>query len=68
MEPLQNVYASDAFRDKANLDAKSMSSLMVVVKFQQFMQRAASQMKSLRFPLYVTGHDFDFIATVGPNA
>jgi HEAT repeat protein len=44
-----------------------MSSLMVVVKFQRFMQRAASHMKALHFPLYVTAHDFDFIAVFDPR-
>ena len=41
---------------------------MVVIKFQRFMQRAAERMNDLQFPLYVTAHDFDFIAAVGPNA
>jgi hypothetical protein len=67
LEQLQDVYASDAFEDKANCDASYMCSLMVVVKFQRFMQRAASLMNDLRFPLYVTAHDFDFIAAMPPN-
>ena len=68
LERLQAVYASKAFREKANHDAIYMSSLMVVVKFQRFMQRAAAHMKRLRFPLYVTAHDFEFMAAVRPNA
>ena len=68
LERLQEVYASKAFGEKANEDASYMSSLMVVVKFQRFMQRAAAHMKRLRFPLYVTAHDFDFIVAVRPNA
>ena len=40
---------------------------MVVVKFQMFMQRAVSHMKLLQFPLYVTAHDFDFIACFDPR-
>jgi HEAT repeat protein len=67
LEPLQDVYASAAFRDKKNRDASYLSSLMVVVKFQRFMQRAASHMKLLRFPLYVTAHEFDFIASFDPR-
>lgn len=67
LERLQDVYASKAFREKANRDASDMSSLMVVVKFQRFMRQAAVHMKQLRFPLYVTAHDFDFIAAVRPN-
>jgi hypothetical protein len=67
LERLQSVYASKAFREKANRDASYMSSLMVVVKFHRFMQRAAAQMEQLHFPLYVTAHDFDFIASIRPN-
>ncbi len=67
LEPLQDVYASQASQEKANRDASYMSSLMVVVKFQQFMLRAGAQMKQLHFPLYITAHDFDFIATARPN-
>lgn len=67
LERLQEVYASDAFQEKANDDMSYMSSLMVVIKFQRFMQRASAYMKQLSFPLYVTAHDFDFIAAVGVN-
>ena len=68
LEALQRVYASEAFRAKENRTASYMSSLMVVVKFQMFMQRAASHMeKMLRFPLYVTAHDFDFFASFDPR-
>lgn len=68
LEHLQAVYASAAFREKASRDASYMSSLMVVLKFQRFMQQAATHMQQLRFPLYVTAHDFDFIAAVRPIA
>jgi len=67
LEDLQDVYASDAFKGGEFVDASYMSSLMVVVKFQQFMQKAASSMKKLHFPLYVTAHDFTFIAALPPN-
>jgi hypothetical protein len=67
METLQSVYASDASREKSFHDAKSMSSLLVVIKFQQFMKKAATQMKLLHFPFLVTAHDFDFIAEFGPK-
>jgi hypothetical protein len=67
LERLQQIYASDAFRDKENRSASYMSSLMVVVKFQRFMQQAATHMKLLHFPLYVTAHDFDFIASFDPR-
>ena len=66
MEALQAVYA-DSMSENSFPDAAHMSSLLVVIKFQKFMKRAASQMKLLRFPLMVTGHDFDFIAEIRPS-
>lgn len=68
LEPLQAVYASKAFRDEANRDACYLSSVVVVAKFQRFMQRAAERMMVLRVPLYVTAHDFDYIARFLPSA
>lgn len=62
LEPLQTVYASAASQDPANEDASYLSNLLVVTKFQRFMQRAAERMAAVRVPLYVTAHDFDFIA------
>jgi hypothetical protein len=44
-----------------------MSSLLVVIKFQNFIRKAATHMKHLDFPLLVTAHDFDFIAEVSPG-
>jgi hypothetical protein len=67
MEALQAVYASSAFGDKSFRDAAYMSSLLVVIKFQRFIKRTASEMKLLRFPLLVTAHDFDFIAEFTPR-
>lgn len=67
LEPLQAVYASKAFGDPANSDASYLSSLVVVTKFQRFMQRAAERMSALRVPLYVTAHDFDYIARLMPG-
>lgn len=67
MEALQAVYASDAWRNDLFRNAADMSSLLVVIKFQKFVKRAARQMKLLRFPLLVTAHDFDFIAEFGPE-
>ncbi|MCC9609129.1 hypothetical protein LOC68_06780 [Blastopirellula sp. JC732] len=66
LEPLQNVYASKAFRDPANNDASYLSSIVVVTKFQRFMQRCAAEMVDLRVPLYITAHDFDYIARIVP--
>jgi hypothetical protein len=67
LEELQAIYASAAFREKANRAASYVSSLLVVVKFQRFMAAAAGGMKQLRFPLYATAHDFDFISVVRPD-
>jgi hypothetical protein len=68
LEPLQAVYASEAFRDPANSEACYMSSLVVVAKFQRFVQRAAGLMTQLRVPLYVTAHDYDdYIARLVPS-
>jgi len=51
----------------ANKDASDLSSLVVVTKFQHFMQRAAERMTALRVPLYVTAHDFEYIARFVPG-
>jgi len=67
LESLQAVYASRAFHDPANDDASYLSSLVVVTKFQRFMQRAAAKMSKLCVPLYVTAHDFDYIARLHPT-
>jgi hypothetical protein len=67
LEPLQAVYSSKAFRDATNRDASYLGSLVVVTKFQRFMQRAAERMMALRVPLYVTAHDFDYIARLVPG-
>jgi len=67
LEQLQAIYASNAFGDPANKDASFLSSLVVVTKFQRFMQRAAERMTALRVPLYVTAHDFDYIARLVPG-
>ena len=62
LEELQAVYASDAYGNDDYDDASYMSSLLVVIKFQRFMHRAAQSMQLLTFPLLTTAHDFDFIA------
>ncbi len=66
LESLQAVYASKAFHDPANTDASYLSTLLVVAKFQRFMQQAGERMSALRVPLYVTAHDFDYIARLLP--
>jgi hypothetical protein len=68
LEELQDVYASDLFGKKEFDDASYLSSLMVVVKFQQFMKKAASHMMELSHPLYISAHEFTFIAAVRPQS
>jgi hypothetical protein len=67
LEQLQAVYASSAFRDPENEDACYLSDLVVVTKFQRFMQRATERMTALHVPLYVTAHDLDYIARLSPG-
>lgn len=64
LEPLQAVYASDAFRDKRFADASMLTDLLVVIKFQDLIRRASRHMQELRFPLLATAHDYDFIYEV----
>lgn len=67
LEKLQAVYASSAFHDPENEDACYLSDLVVVTKFQHFMQRAKERMTALNVPLYVTAHDLDYIARLSPG-
>ncbi|HEV3416372.1 MAG TPA: hypothetical protein VG056_06150 [Pirellulales bacterium] len=62
LERLQAVYAGDSFREVAFSEQCCICSLLVVVRFQRFIESAANLMNKLRFPLYVTAHDYDFIA------
>jgi len=68
LETLQKVYAGDAVRGKHFSDARDLASLLVVIKFQDLIRRAATLMKELRFPLLATAHDYDFIYEVQPGA
>jgi hypothetical protein len=68
LEALQKVYASDAFRDERFHNACSVTSLLVVVRFQDLIRRAALHMQELRFPLLATAHDYDFIYEFRRNA
>lgn len=66
LEELQAVYEGSAFKDRANRDASYLSSIVVVTKFQNFMQSAVRSMTQLKVPLYATAHDFDYIARLSP--
>ncbi|MGO8928684.1 MAG: hypothetical protein ACLQU3_17585 [Limisphaerales bacterium] len=68
LESLQEVYAGDAFRDERFDDACTITSLLVVVRFQDLIRRAAPHMQELRFPLLATAHDYDFIYEVRRDA
>lgn len=61
LEPLQEVYASDAFGEARFEEACSVTSLLVVIRFQDLIRRSASHMRQLRFPLLATAHDYTFI-------
>jgi hypothetical protein len=67
LERLQAVYASTDLSDPANCDVSYLCSFVVVAKFQRFMQRAAERMVSVRAPLYVTAHEYDYIARLTPG-
>lgn len=68
LESLQKVYASDALHDERFEDACSVTSLLVVIRFQDLIRRAAPHMQELRFPLLATAHDYDFIYEARPHA
>lgn len=69
LEDLQAVYASRVGEvSREEYDAFTVCDLLVEVRFQRFMERAAAEMKALKFPLLVTVHDSDFIAEFGPKS
>jgi hypothetical protein len=67
LEQLQEVYASDANSDEKFTEARELTDLLVVIKFQDLIRRSAPHMKALRFPLLATAHDYDFIYEVRPE-
>src|SRR5215472_6979035 len=63
LEELQAVYASRVGKlSREEYAAFTICDLLVELRFQRFMERAAAEMKALKFPLLVTVHDSDFIA------
>lgn len=64
MEPLQAVYASPAFHDERFREAREVTDLLVIFKFQELMSKAAKCMSRFDFPLLATAHDFDLILEV----
>ncbi|HEY7236295.1 MAG TPA: hypothetical protein VH539_19195 [Gemmatimonadaceae bacterium] len=61
LEPLQAVYAHADLTDRAFEDAAYVAGLLVVVKFQKLIQRAAPSMRELHCPLLATAHEYQFI-------
>ena len=62
MESLQAVYDSAAFRNSDFAAACSVSSLIVVTRFQQLVHRAAEQLQQPAIPILSTAHDYEYIA------
>jgi hypothetical protein len=58
LELLQDAYG---YSPAALTDARFLAELLVVIKFQDLIRRAARHMRQLAFPLLVSAHDFDFI-------
>jgi hypothetical protein len=67
LEKLQKVYASEAFESGEFREESDVASLLVVVKFQDLIRRAAPLMKGLAFPLLATAHEYDFIYEARPK-
>ncbi|NLG27974.1 MAG: hypothetical protein GX557_08690 [Chloroflexi bacterium] len=61
MEALQQVYATVPMDSNPAKSAEGLASLLVVVKFQQLVQRAIPLMKQKNVPILATAHEFDFI-------
>jgi hypothetical protein len=68
LEELQAVYAGPPGEDRKLKTVREFCDLLVVIRFQRFIQIAAPAMKQLSFPLFVTAHDYDFIAKFRPPA
>jgi hypothetical protein len=54
------VYAGRALREKRFKDASYAVGLLVVIKFQDLIRRAAPHMQELHFPLLASALDYDF--------
>lgn len=64
LEELQTVYATYAYKNKDGYEAEYLCNLVVLNKFQRFMQRAYEKMNYVRVPLHVTMHESSLIATL----
>jgi hypothetical protein len=64
LESLQAVYASGAMGNKQFSEACDTTDLLVVLKFQDLIRRATTDLQEWQFPLLATAHGFDFIYEV----
>ncbi|MEX0716730.1 MAG: hypothetical protein WD066_09090 [Planctomycetaceae bacterium] len=67
LQALQWAYIEQAFRLERFHDACAVTCLLVVIRFQDLIQRAAQHMRELRFPLLATAHGYDFIYEIRPD-
>ena len=65
LEPLQEIYASEAFGDPRFEEAETVTTLLVVLLFQDLIRRSALHMTRLKFPILATAHGYDFIYETG---
>jgi hypothetical protein len=62
LEPLQSIFASQSFEDSRFEESRILCEILIVIRFQKLIQTAVSEMNKYKFPLYVSAHDYDFIA------
>jgi hypothetical protein len=62
MESVQRVYATGGEGDEATRSASDLRSLLVVVRFQRLVARAAPHIRPRDYPILATAHDYDFIS------
>lgn len=71
MEALQQVYAEyEAAEDYSNAllsEAKDLSDLLVVYKFQYLIAQSAPFMQKVRCPILATAHDYDILLKIKPS-
>ncbi len=62
LETLQRVFANEKFSEDVYDDARCLSSILVVLKFQKFIKQSIGLMSHCTFPVYASAHDFDLVA------
>jgi hypothetical protein len=78
MEPLQTVYqvfmghvsnpgtGTESMEREQDIRVKGISDLLVVLRFQDLIQRSTVFMQQVKVPLLATSHEYDFIYEVQP--